>query len=210
MKKKNNKSNFFRKIVIEHPFFRLVYNNFSNLFSFLGNIFCIFSITIFFFVVLLVLDRFKLFDFLKNDIIKACIFGLCSLIISPIVSWRIQNKISLREKLFLDNFTFFEELTEELNKIFIKAVNKEFVTTTDLLSFIEKNKGKLYIILPSKLLDNIDLLLKECNEYQSQNFTNIKIYTNKCMSDIGKFVGNGKFTYFYKNFHFFSKDTVEP
>lgn len=80
-----------KKIINKYPKIRLLINYLLNLISFIGNIFCVMSLILLFSSILLVLIyKMKILDFMQNEIIKSAIFGLFSLLITPIIFWSIK------------------------------------------------------------------------------------------------------------------------
>ena len=87
-----------KKIINKYPKVRFLLNHLLNLISFIGNIFCVMSLILLFSSILLVLiEKMKILDFMENEIIKSAIFGLFSLLITPIILWSIKNKKEIKK-----------------------------------------------------------------------------------------------------------------
>lgn len=191
-----------KKIINKYPKIRLLINYLLNLISFIGNIFCVMSLILLFSSILLVLIyKMKILDFMQNEIIKSAIFGLFSLLITPIIFWSIKNRKEIKQKIFFENQDIFENLIREISLIYVAAGNR-FVNANNLCEYIENNSGKFFAFIPNNVLENIDLLIRECNQYADKNFDNIKYYANKSISSLRRFAGTSYFSFVtYDVFH---------
>lgn len=191
-----------KKIINKYPKIRLLINYLLNLISFIGNIFCVMSLILLFSSILLVLIyKVKILDFMQNEIIKSAIFGLFSLLITPIIFWSIKNRKEIKQKIFFENQDIFENLIREISLIYVAASNR-FVNANNLCEYIENNSGKFFAFIPNNVLENIDLLIRECNQYADKNFDNIKYYANKSISSLRRFAGTSYFSFAtYDVFH---------
>lgn len=191
-----------KKIIKKYPKIRILLYHLLNLISFIGNIFCVMSLILLFSSILLVLFyKVKILDFMENEIIKSAIFGLFSLLITPIILWSIKNRKEIKQKIFFENQDIFENLIREISLIYVAASNR-FVNANNLCEYIENNSGKFFAFIPNNVLENIDLLIRECNQYADKNFDNIKYYANKSISSLRRFAGTSYFSFAtYDIFH---------
>ena len=139
---------------------------------------------------------------MENEIIKSAIFGLFSLLITQIVFFQIKTKKELRQKIFFENQDIFENLIREIYLIYAEATNNSIEDANNLCKYIENNSGKFLAFIPNKVLENIDLLIRECNQYEEKDFKNIKYYANKSISSLRRFAGTAYFSFAtYDVFH---------
>ena len=192
-----------KKLINKYPKVRFLLNHLLNLISYIGNIFCVMSLILLFSSILLVLiEKVKILDFMENEIIKSAIFGLFSLLITPIILLSIKNKKELRQKIFFENQDIFENLIREIYLIYAEATNNSVEDANNLCKYIENNSGKFFAFIPNKVLENIDLLIRECNQYEEKDFKNIKYYANKSISSFRRFAGTSYFSFAtYDIFH---------
>lgn len=191
-----------KKIIKKYPKIRILLYHLLNLISYIGNIFCVMSLILLFSSILLVLiEKVKILDFIENEIIKSAIFGLFSLLITPIIFWSIKNRKEIKQKIFFENQDIFENLIREISLIYVAASNR-FVNANNLCEYIENNSGKFFAFIPNNVLENIDLLIRECNQYEEKDFKNIKYYANKSISSLRRFAGTSYFSFAtYDVFH---------
>ena len=83
-------------------------------------------------------------------------------------------------------------MIREISLIYVAASNR-FVNANNLCEYIENNSGKFFAFIPNNVLENIDLLIRECNQYADKNFDNIKYYANKSISSLRRFAGTSYF-----------------
>lgn len=191
-----------KKLINKYPKVRFLLNHLLNLISYIGNIFCVMSLILLFSSILLVLiEKVKILDFMENEIIKSAIFGLFSLLITPIIFWSIKNRKEIKQKIFFENQDIFENLIREISLIYVAASNR-FVNANNLCEYIENNSGNFFAFIPNNVLENIDLLIRECNQYEEKDFKNIKYYANKSISSLRRFAGTSYFSFVtYDVFH---------
>ena len=114
----------------------------------------------------------------------------------------IKNKKELRQKFFFKNQDIFENLIREIYLIYAEATNTSIEDANNLCKYIENNSGKFLAFIPNKVLENIDLLIRECNQYEEKDFKNIKYYANKSISSLRRFAGTAYFSFAtYDVFH---------
>ena len=104
-------------------------------------------------------------------------------------------------KLFFNLCLFRQSSTFDYNS-YAEATNNSVEDANNLCKYIENNSGKFFAFIPNKVLENIDLLIRECNQYEEKDFKNIKYYANKSISSLRRFAGTSYFSFAtYDVFH---------